>query len=121
MYPVAALKILYNSKFSHKSAAAKHTYLSKLMEIQTPSREPHVIHTVHVPLISIVSNKRISWYNTHDIHMFRHLGAILRKLLQQRCTDQTAITILFILIRIIRHWFVKIHKTDSNIVYSFMC
>jgi hypothetical protein len=35
----------------HKSAHAD--------EIPTPSREPHVIHIVHVPIISILSNKGI--------------------------------------------------------------
>jgi hypothetical protein len=75
MYLVAALKILYNSKFGHKRAAAKHTYLPKLMEIPTPSREPHIIHTVRVPIISLVSKKRISCYNTHDIHKLLNVSA----------------------------------------------
>ena len=57
MYLVAALKILYNSKFRHKGAVAKHTYLPKMMEIPTPNKKPHVIHTVRVPIISMVSKK----------------------------------------------------------------
>jgi hypothetical protein len=123
MYLVAALKILYNSKFVHKRAATKHTQLPKLMEIQTPSREPHVIHTVLVPIISIVSNKRISWYNTHDIHKLLYVSAprcYPQEVTATKAHRTICYNILFILIGTIKHWIVKIHKIDSNIVYSFM-
>jgi len=33
-----------------------------------------VIHTVHVLVISILSNKCISWYNTRDIHKLLHVS-----------------------------------------------
>ena len=95
MYLVAALKMLYNSKFRHKRVAAKHTYLPKMMEISTPSREPHVVNTVHVPIFSIVSKKSISWYNTHDIHKLLHVSAprcYPQGVTATRCTGQSAIT-----------------------------
>jgi len=112
----AALNILYNSKFRNERTAAKPACVPKLMGIQTLSREPHVIHTVRVPTISIVSNKRISWYNSHDRHKLLHVsaprcypqGVTATKVHRPICHD-----ILFILISIIKHWIVKIHKIDS--------
>ena len=76
MYLVAALKILYNSEFSHERAAAKYTHLPNLTDIPTSNRELHLFHTVHVPIISMLSKKkRISWYNAHDIHKLLHVSA----------------------------------------------
>jgi hypothetical protein len=99
-------------------------------EIPAPSREPHVIHAVHVLIINILSNKGIPG-TTHMTYinscMFQHLGAILRELLQQRGITATkghrpiCQHILFIIISIIKYCIIKIHnifkihEIDSNI------
>jgi hypothetical protein len=89
MYLVAALKILYNSEFSHERAAAKYTHLPNLTDIPTSNRELHLFHTVHVPIISMLSKKNAFPGTTHmtyiNSYMFRHLRATLSVLLQQRC------------------------------------